>query len=489
MISLSRRQILSLAAVAALSLGIYLLASTWTYRIGFPLDDAWIHQTYARNLAQRGEWAFVPGQPSAGSTSPLWSLLLAVGYVFHIGPYVWTFFLGWTTLFGLAWLAEVSVRRIWPDWHPSIPWVGILICLEWHLVWAALSGMETLLSALIVTAVLLWITQDHPNFSQLGIVCGLSVWVRPDLITLAVPVGLALLLSDKLSREGMKKLAWMAAGVCAGLIPYLVFNRLLAGQWWPNTFYAKQAEYASLQQIPWIVRFLSEIQLPLVGVGALLLPGVIGWAWHCVRQRDELQLAGMAWWLGYAGLYAWRLPVTYQHGRYIMPIMPIFFVWGVLGYLSIQQHARFYRYRVIGKAWVLSTAVVLVLFWGIVMRVYAQDVAIIETEMVNPAKWVAAHTQPGAIIAAHDIGALGFFGEHPILDMAGLISPQVIPVMGNEQKMANFLDQHSVNYLILTFDWYPGLRQGGQLIYQSDGIFAPAQKVENTRVYRWGKSK
>src|SRR5688572_23083681 len=48
--------------------------------LAFPLDDAWIHQTYARTFAQNGEWAYRPGQPSSGSTAPLWTLLLALGY-------------------------------------------------------------------------------------------------------------------------------------------------------------------------------------------------------------------------------------------------------------------------------------------------------------------------------------------------------------------------------------------------------------------------
>jgi hypothetical protein len=83
-----------LAAASAASLGGYLLASALVYRVGFPLDDAWIHQTYARNLALRSEWAFLPGEPSAGSTAPLWSALLAVGHVFR-RSYVWTYLLGW----------------------------------------------------------------------------------------------------------------------------------------------------------------------------------------------------------------------------------------------------------------------------------------------------------------------------------------------------------------------------------------------------------
>jgi hypothetical protein len=55
------------------SSAVYLLRSRRLLGLGLPLDDAWIHQTYARSLADRGEWAFQAGEPSAGSTSPLWS--------------------------------------------------------------------------------------------------------------------------------------------------------------------------------------------------------------------------------------------------------------------------------------------------------------------------------------------------------------------------------------------------------------------------------
>jgi len=133
---------LILALITVMSVGIYLLVSAFTYRIGFPLDDAWIHQTYARNLALRGEWAFNPGIPSGGSTAPLWSALLAVGFLIKLGPYVWTYLLGALALWVLAMLGENTVRGLVPAYRPRFPWVGVALALEWHLVWAAASGWK-----------------------------------------------------------------------------------------------------------------------------------------------------------------------------------------------------------------------------------------------------------------------------------------------------------------------------------------------------------
>src|SRR5512143_3609922 len=193
---LCRRDVAILAAVALLGAAIYLAASAITYRVGFPLDDSWIHLTYARNLAERGEWAFQRGQLSAGSTSPLWTLLLAAGFWLHLGPYIWTYLLGEVVLVALASIAECVVRKRSARYRPRIPWVGLFFVTEWHLQWAALSGMETLLQALIATAVLSFLLVGTRRYLVLGLLTGVSVWVRPDGLTLIGPVVFTILLVE-----------------------------------------------------------------------------------------------------------------------------------------------------------------------------------------------------------------------------------------------------------------------------------------------------
>ncbi len=166
---LPKRDMLVIALAVCLIAAIYLLASHFTYAVGFPLDDSWIHQTYARNLAINGEWAFRPGIPSAGSTAPLWSALLSVGFFLNLSPYIWTYLLGTITLFALAVLCEWAVRRLVVSYRPRLPWVGGFIALEWHLVWAGMSGMETLLHALIVTTVLILLMTNSPRYLTLGL--------------------------------------------------------------------------------------------------------------------------------------------------------------------------------------------------------------------------------------------------------------------------------------------------------------------------------
>ena len=147
-------QFLLLVILAMLVILAYTASARAATGLGFPLDDAWIHQTYARNLGQGGEWAFVPGNPSGGSTAPLWTGLLAIGYVLGADPLGWAWAWGAVLLALLGWVSWQWLEARAPALHRRSWLIGVLLVLEWHLAWAGASGMETLAQALVVVLVL-----------------------------------------------------------------------------------------------------------------------------------------------------------------------------------------------------------------------------------------------------------------------------------------------------------------------------------------------
>ncbi len=473
-----------LALASGISMAVYLVASALYFRVGFPLDDSWIHLTYARNLALHGEWAFQPGKPSAGSTAPLWTALLSVGFLLKLAPYIWTYFLGVILLWGTGILGEMVIWNVSPAYQRRFPWVGLFLIFEWHLVWSAASGMETLLHALLVTIVLGMLMSGSRRFLTLGLLAGLSVWVRPDGVTLLGPVAVYALAGQGSGTRRWRDLSQFLIGFASLFGPFLLFNLVLAGTPMPNTFYAKQAEYASWQARPFFPRF-GELSLQfLAGSSLALLPGAIGWFVLAARRRDWGTLAGMAWFAGYLFLYVQRLPL-YQHGRYIMPAMPIFFLWGLAGLWGFVKSKAFGRYHWVATiGWGSLVGVMSFAFWLFGAFTYAQDVALIESEMVATAKWVAGNIPGDDIIAAHDIGALGFYDSHDLIDLAGLVSPEVVPFIRDEKRLAEFLDEQGASYLIAFPDFYPFLSARAESVFVTDGI-GPELGGNNMTVFHW----
>lgn len=489
MTSTWRRWLPAYALVAAVTLGGFLAWSAFYYRLGFPLDDSWIYQTYARNLAYFGELSFIPGQPSAGSTSPLWSALLAGGHFLRLGPYLWTFILGWLALIGIG-LAGERALRVWLPAKPGwAPWFGALLLLEWHLVWAAGSGMETLLYSLVVLVCLVMLSVERVNWFGIGLLVGLSAWLRPDGITLMGPA-LLILVVRGWGRQPVKDILLaavrLAVGVSLVFAPYLIFNRLLAGVWWPTTLYAKQAESAVVRQLPYLVRLGQQAQSPLVGVGAVLLPGFVLSLWQAARERKWGMIAAGLWIIGYMGLYAWKLPAAYHHGRYMFPVIPVFLALSAVGFAGwVQLQSGHFLRRITSRAWAITCALVLGGFWIMGGEAYARDVAIIESEMVATANWIAQNTPPDALIAVHDIGAVGYFSDRKILDIAGLVSPEVIPFIKDEYQMAEFLDEKQADYLIIFPSWYPVLSGRAEMVFTTNAPFVQESGHDNMAIYRW----
>jgi len=234
-----------------------------------------------------------------------------------------------------------------------------------------------------------------------------------------------------------------------------------------------------------VERFLRVAGAPFIGPGILLLPGIAVAGAVAVRRRRWASLSPILWALLYLGIYAARLPVTYQHGRYQIPVLLVVVVLGWEGIYLATMQARRSPARLLVRAWAAAVVAATLAFVVLGARAYAQDVAVIESEMVDAARWISTHTEADDLIAAHDIGALGYFGGRRVLDLAGLADADVIPMLRNEAALADLLDQRGADYLMTFPSWYPALTACANLVQASDGRFSPQQGGENMRIYRW----
>jgi hypothetical protein len=115
---------------------------------------------------------------------------------------------------------------------------------------------------------------------------------------------------------------------------------------------------------------------------------------------------------------------------------------------------------------------------------YGSDVRIIDSEMVATAHWVNANLPAETIIAAHDIGALGYFTERPLVDLAGLITPAVIPFIRDEARLLAFSQAQGASYLVTFPSWYPLMTADLEAIYSTNSPWAVALGNDNMTVYR-----
>lgn len=469
---------------------------------GFPLDDAWIHQTYARNIALVGRWSYDAQNLSAGSTSPLWTLALALGYALGVAPLYWTCLLGLVVAGWLTWLVAEVTARLLPG-RGAAPLLAAACCaFEWHLVWASLSGMETLLFAalglLTVQRYLSWESGERIGGLHglaTGLCAGLLVLTRPDGLLVLACIGAAFVVCRIAGgiRPGTAKWAGAAAsGALVLIILYVLLNLHTSGFVFPATFYAKQAEYEPMIRNLSLADRMASLLLPLMaGLGVVLAPGFLAAFFYGLRLRNVPAMLLWFWVAASWLLYALRLPVNYQHGRYLMPTLPAYLIlsvagaWWMLGNRGGHEAAA----RVVSRVWIVAAAATAISFWWIGARVFWTDVAFINGEMGQTATWLKSNVPPDARIAAHDIGMVGYELNRPLIDLAGLITPEVIPFINDETRLLDFMRSREIDYVVVFPDWSPSYRrmvedQRLEAVHDSGFAWARRQDRENMTVYQ-----
>jgi hypothetical protein len=466
----------------------------------FPLDDSWIHQVYGRNLGLTGRWDYIPGVPSAGSTSPLYTVLLAIGYGLRLPYLLWTHFLGAAVLALAGMIGARMADRLFPQVKRAGLFTGLALVLTWHLIWAAASGMETMLFSMLCLAVIALAWSEQPTATQtapvsnaahfgsgvaFGMVSALLIATRPEGIMLVGMTSLVMLIVRP--QGSWRQFGFWAAGAALGggigLMPYSLLNLSLNETLFPNTLNAKQEQASHLVAQGFFYNLGQMLEPLSPGVQIVLLPGVVVYLLDRWRNRDRatvLYIVPLLWSVALIVLFTLRLPAPYQHGRYMIPAIPPIIVVGVGGTLMlVRQRSRRMLGRVLRRSLALTAAGLLIAFVAIGANTYAVDVWRIESDMVVAAGWVKDHIPTDQLLAVHDIGAVGYFAPRDLLDIAGLISPETIVYYHDAEGMLKLMQSRGVRWVMalptqIAPQWLPylclreniGGGMGGMEIYE-----------------------
>jgi hypothetical protein len=479
---------------------------TSTVNFGFPLDDSWIHQTFGRNLAQYGEWSFLVGQPVAASTSPLYTILLSIGYRLNVNFLLWTHGMGAIALALIGLLGARMVLLIKPESKYLPLLMGLTLVMSWHIVWAASAGMETAIFCFFT----LWLVylawrepQANPgdkNSALRGLVLGISVALttlaRPEGIVLGALVGLTLLILRPHGWRSLLILGVVAVVSFALLIaPNIIQNLQLTGGIFPNTATAKWQDLAGMQDVSIVQRWLLMFESILPGAQIVFIPFIAFYLWQLRQSRQWWLVLPIVWAVVLIFLYAWRLPAPVQHGRYVLPALPSLIFCGLFGF-AMWVNTRRWRLRG-GIAWnrlavrvlqIVSAMLLFAFLFVLGLRAQIQDVTFIQEEIVETAWWVRDNLPNDELLALNDIGAIGYFtGRTDLVDVAGLITPDIIPLIGKPEEIFAYMQERDAKYFMGFVYQIPNDNPDDPRlckIFESDGTMAPSLGERNMAVYR-----
>jgi hypothetical protein len=431
--------------VALVALGARLLPGERT------IDDAFITFRYARNLLAGEGFVYNPGQRVQGTTTPLYTLLMAglkallPAASFPALAIAVNALADAASVVVLAWLG----RRVL-----DAPWLGVFCGLAWAVspmsVTFAIGGMETSVYVLLLLLSLaIYAGACHPDHRLWSVACcALATLTRPDALLVAVPL-FAHMVWER------RRIPWREVGLYVLLLtPWVAFATFYFGSPLAHSVVAKTAAYR-LDPLSALVRLIQHYATPFfehrvfgaswVGVGAVLylFLSLLGGAAMARREGRLLPLVVYPWL--YLVAFSVSNPLIFRW--YLAPILPMYTLCILYGALKLEIDLAAALRKVVpprtvqvaeGCARGLAVAaVVAMLLNGWTLHPDhgpdrpAPEMAWFKLEQLYRRVTLdLLARQPidaQTCIAAADIGVIGFVSGARILDTLGLISPESVP--------------------------------------------------------------
>jgi arabinofuranosyltransferase len=437
------------------------------------LEDALITYRYATNLVLGNGYVFNSGEYVQGTTTPLQTLLLAgAGVIFGAAAIPSASSL----LMGACGLATgvgnyFLLRRCGVSATASLLATLTFFASD-QMTSAVLGGMETPLAIMLMCMSALALAGNRVTLAIVA--CALLVLARIDGLIWAGLVGVAILYKNR--RIPYVGLAFGGALVGAwSLFAWNYFGTIL-----PNTIAAKQivGPDALWWQFPlWYLRSLSvapgEPMFPFVLIAYVM--GALAF-WRKTEQRPLVAVLlvfpmayGALFYFGRAPMFAW----------YLTPPLWTCLLLIAIGFESL---ATLIGSRVaqdsdssLTRKWLLVTmigAFIVLQNWsGLGRQKKYQENENGMRRVVGV--WLRENTPPQATVAMEAIGYQGYYSDRRVIDMAGLVSPEVVALRrvskSNAELFYQLQSQLKPDYLVLrSFEVDENRHFHGGAIFEND---------------------
>ncbi|MFN8529154.1 MAG: hypothetical protein U0670_11115 [Anaerolineae bacterium] len=416
------------------------------------IDDAFITFRYSRNLLEGQGFVYNPGVYTLGTTTPLFTLIMAVMGAIKGGQDFQSYAI---TLSAVAdaitctLLVLITRRVVKNDWIAALP--GLLWAISPMSVTFAVGGMETSVNILwMIAAAWLYTMPERKPFHEIGmgICAALGVITRIDAVLWIAPL-FGWQLIDSLRSRKLPLRTWIAAALMAA--PWFLFAWGYFGSPLPNSISAKTVAY-QMPPLSAFVRFLQTYATPfnefdtfgsmgaMVGSIVYFILSLFGLL-YAARALPRLLPLLIYPWL-YLLVFSVANPLIFRW--YLAPPLPGLMLSILLGlWLLIARPLQARPLRkmedtprppnriapmiagLIGLVWVFTSinAWTLhpdrpapVMAWHQIELLYQQVGTMLRDEY---------GVTPETRVSSADIGAVGYFSRATIVDTVGLVTPEL----------------------------------------------------------------
>lgn len=415
------------------------------------IDDAFITFRYARNLVAGLGFVYNPGEHVLGTTTPLYTLLLAgLARLLNSSDYPFLALLLNALLEGLSVVLLYHLGQALSGSRLFGAALGLLWAVAPMGVTFAIGGMETpLVTFLLIATFYAYIANRSRLSSFLG---GLATLTRPDALLAPALV----LLDATLRRLGkdehplspslrlLRRLPWAEAALFLAVIaPWVAFATWYFGSPLGQSVTAKAVAYR-LPPTAALASWLQTLSVPffeheaIPGYSAfigfvvyltLYLIGARDLVRHCPRSLPLFLYPAL-----YVSAYIAANPLIFRW--YWAPPLPFYFLGLLAGVQALLRDMLSFSPRT-QRITVPAFAVIAALFFGLSLNGWtlhpdhgpdrpAPRMAFIRLELLyaHVAETLKGNLLDGQTVAAGDIGVLGYATGAHILDTLGLVSPE-----------------------------------------------------------------